>query len=324
LVPEVRKLRVTLADVVEKEDPTERFTQSIRNGGATLLAFDRETHERVLVRQIPIEEKKKANLAFELYQAKIFQHHNVIKYLGSYIVDNCLWLVTEYIERDQALSPILVYSIDQKSKISEKVIGWVCLQVLEALRYLHSKHVLYDVLKSDDILVTTDGHLKLACISGSTSRPGTASVIGTPYWKAPESILGKPCDGKVDIWALGILVREMYDGEPPLMMESMLKTLFIIATTGVSGLSIESGCSSNMAAFTTQCLQCDANNRPSADELLGHPFIQSAQLSRAEGRRELQSLAGKTKAWGDNYFFGGEFLAATYKNENDVGKLILQ
>ena len=83
----------------------------------------------------------------------------------------------------------------------------------------HSKHLLYRDMKSDNILCSPDGQIKICDLGFSTSlsqeEPYQRMRSGTPQWISPEIIDGKPYSKEVDIWAYGIFAFELATGLPP-------------------------------------------------------------------------------------------------------------
>ena len=85
--------------------------------------------------------------------------------------------------------------------------GVVCRSVLDALSFMHVNGVLHRDIKSDSILLTADGRVKLtdfgfaAQISeDNRANARRRSLVGTPYWMAPEVISRVPYGVEVDIW----------------------------------------------------------------------------------------------------------------------------
>ena len=94
------------------------------------------------------------------------------------------------------------------------------------------------------------------------------SVVGTPYWMAPELIKGLDYDTSVDIWSLGIAAIEMADGDPPYLDFPPLRALFLIATQGSPTPKDPEQWSSTFRNFLSQCLEVESSKRATATELL--------------------------------------------------------
>lgn len=103
-----------------------------------------------------------------------------------------------------------------------------------------------------------------------------SSVVGTPYWMAPELIRGQSYDEKVDIWSLGITAIEMAEGEPPFLKEPPLRALLLISINGTPSFKFPQLWSKEFNHFLGRCCDTRPELRGSAEQLISHPFLKKA------------------------------------------------
>jgi len=268
-----------LIDYVRPEDPMTIFQHLKKvdegSSGVVYSALHTQSKKKCAIKVIAMDASTKMeSLENEIDMMESSRHANIVEYMGTFVSDSRLWMVMEYVSGGKLTNLI----IQSKKPFTEKQIARVCKQTLEALSYLHSMSRVHRDIKSDNILVCSADTLevKLAdfgfCID-CTNAEKHKSVVGTPYWMAPEVIRGIQYDGKVDVWSLGIMALEMADGEPPLLDLPPLRALFVIATQPAPCLREADKWTNKFKDFLSLCLSKNPSKRATAQELLMHPFL---------------------------------------------------
>nr|XP_057936398.1 serine/threonine-protein kinase PAK 4 isoform X1 [Doryrhamphus excisus]XP_057936399.1 serine/threonine-protein kinase PAK 4 isoform X1 [Doryrhamphus excisus]XP_057936400.1 serine/threonine-protein kinase PAK 4 isoform X1 [Doryrhamphus excisus] len=273
------QFRAALQMVVDPGDPRTYLDHYIKIGegstGIVCIATVKTTGKLVAVKKMDLRKQQRRELLFnEVVIMRDYHHENVVEMYNSYLVGDELWVVMEFLEGG-ALTDIVTHT-----RMNEEQIATVCLSVLKALSVLHTQGVIHRDIKSDSILLTHDGRVKLSdfgfCAQVSKEVQRRKSLVGTPYWMAPELISRLPYGPEVDIWSLGIMVIEMVDGEPPYFNEPPLKAMKMIRDNLPPKLKNLHKVSPILKGFLDRMLVRDPAQRASASELLKHAFLTKA------------------------------------------------
>ena len=270
-----------LKDLVSRSDPNGIYIDSKKIGegaaGEVFFAVDSRTGAPVAIKKMVLTAQNLKMLVSEIGIMKDSKHKNVVEYFESYLVNDRLWCVMEYLGGGCLTEILEQYEFFQ---LEEKHIARVCRETLYALEYIHSFHRIHRDIKSDNILLGSDGSVKIAdfgyAVQLTADKQKRNTIVGTPYWMAPELIRGLDYCQKVDIWSLGIMCMEMAEGEPPYMEYPPLRALFLITTKGIPPLRQVEKWSPVFKDFLAQCLEKDADARLGATGILQHPFLASA------------------------------------------------
>jgi len=254
------------------------FTQIGEGSSGTVFkGYSSNSDDKVAIKVIPFKEKTRKeveSIQNEILMQKTSPHPNIVAYKGAYMKNSQLWVVMEYLNGGSLTDLISV------CRMTEPQIACVCKEIIKALIYIHNMMRIHRDIKSDNILLSTEGDVKLADFGYCAQLTETAnkrnSVVGTPYWMAPELIRGQEYSTAVDIWSLGIATLEMAEGEPPYIEYPPLRALFLIATNGSPGLKEAEKWSDAFKDFLQVCTASDPEQRYGAEQLLKHPFIKMA------------------------------------------------
>ena len=197
----------------------------------------------------------------------------IVHYFASYIKGHQIWIILEFCDGGSLYELIKILP----RNLNEEEIASLVSMILKGLIFLHENKKIHRDIKTENILLTHEGIAKLADFGVSTQLMHSFSKkitkIGTPFYMSPEVILQNKYDYKCDIWSLGITTIEMAEGEPPFAKVKGYWVLKKIITHPPKGLKNKEKWSKEFNDFVEKCLIYDPEKRPSAKELLQHPFI---------------------------------------------------
>lgn len=295
-MPDIGPESMSLAQLVDSDDPQKLYTNMRHIGsgaaGEVFAAVHVKTKQKVAIKKMQLCPDILKMLPAEISTMKKCSHPSVVSYYGSYLVSKeTIWVVMELME-----GGCLTDLVQEKSiAIPESVIAHIMKLSLEGLDYIHSNHIIHRDIKSDNVLIGAGGEVKIADFGYAAqlikSARARQTVCGTPYWMAPELIQGHEYNQKVDIWSLGVMMIECAESDPPYFEDDPIKALFKITTKGLPPLKEPRKWSAEFKDFLYQTVIIDPNARPTARQLLQHPF-----LNKAGPPSDLVALVSRAKA----------------------------
>ncbi|PON44174.1 Serine/threonine protein kinase [Trema orientale] len=251
--------------------------------GHVYVGFNSENGDMCAMKEVTLfsDDAKSKESAKQLMQEisllSRLRHQNIVQYYGSETVGDKLYIYLEYVSGGSIYKLLQDYG-----QFGELAIRSYTQQILSGLAYLHTKNTLHRDIKGANILVDPNGRVKLADFGMAKHITGQScplSFKGSPYWMAPEVIKNSNgCNLAVDIWSLGCTVLEMATTKPPWSQYEGVSTVAAMFKIGNSKElpAIPDHLSQDGKDFVWQCLQRNPLHRPSAAQLLEHPFVKYA------------------------------------------------
>ena len=257
--------------------------------GLVFQGILKETGGMIAVKEVAIKSEEDAALTEKIMREvellKQFDHPNIVKMLGYQLEGDSLEIFLEYVPGG-SLHGVL----KRFGALGQVLVANYTSQILSGLAYLHAKQIAHRDLKCANVLLTSDGKVKLADFGCSKRLERLEATIGDKTlfaqtftgsvpWMAPEVISQSGHTTKADIWSVGCLVIEMLSGRPPWgPADNNFATMMQIANSKEGpplpevdgeGEHLTLDCQ----GFIKSCVNKDAALRPTAEQLRRHAFI---------------------------------------------------
>ena len=189
-----------------------------------------------------------------------------------------MWIVMEFCEGGSMSDLTEAGGGLSTNADGEDIIRAVCASIILGLEYLHGvMNICHRDIKCGNVLMTNDGHVKLADFGVSAELTNTLNkrktVVGSPFWMAPEVIKESHYDGRADVWSLGITAIEMAEGAPPHSNLNPLRAIFLIPSKPAPTLADPDAWTPEMLDFIRCCCKKDPSQRHDSALLASHPFV---------------------------------------------------
>lgn len=199
-------------------------------------------------------------------QSHLNEHANILRLFGYFDDEESVHLILEYAHQGD-----LFYNIHHMLMSEHKIANYI-YQIAMALLYMHSRHVIHRDLKPENIFISHDGKIKIADFGWALRTQSPQDVIvGTVHYMAPEMMLGF-YDTKVDIWAMGILLFELFDKKLPFFPGTFEELRELFQDEGFDKVPKKAPCA-EAVDLVVRLLEYEPLKRINLNEVLVHPWI---------------------------------------------------
>ena len=218
--PPISKMKVSKENMIKiSTEPVANFYSIVKDLGHGSYGQVKKVKHKELgeIRAMKITNKKSESSKYEIEILKKISHPNITKIFEIFADSKKYYIIMEFLEGGE-----LFEAITNIGSFTEASASKVMKQILSAVYYLHSNHIVHRDLKQENIMLTQkpkNGNYQIKLIDFGTAkifRPGKKmnKFIGTSYYIAPE-VLKERYDEKCDVWSCGVILFILLCGYPP-------------------------------------------------------------------------------------------------------------
>jgi tetratricopeptide (TPR) repeat protein/predicted Ser/Thr protein kinase len=251
---------------------------------ATDTRLDRAVALKFLPRQFSGDPDARARFEREAKALAALNHPNIVSVFDVAEHDGCPYIVMEYLEGHSVRQLVADGDIKTESVLD------IVAQIAQGLAAAHKHEIVHRDIKSENIIVTSEGRVKimdfgLATWRGVTKVTQEGSTIGTMAYMSPEQAQGKTVDQRTDLWSLGVVFYELLTGRLPFAGEHEAAVTYSIVNETPEPLArYKSGVPDELQRIVDQALEKDPDTRyQTAAGILAD--VHRLQKSRESGLR---------------------------------------
>ncbi|KAL1527882.1 hypothetical protein AB1Y20_009258 [Prymnesium parvum] len=224
-------------------------------------------------------ETELVSLRQEIDILRTLRHENIVLMLDYFETEDGMCVVTEFAQGE------LFALLEDDKSLPETEIRAIASQLTHALQYLHSNRVIHRDMKPQNVLVGANSRVMLCDFGFARAMSNQTTVLtsikGTPLYMSPELVQELPYDHKSDLWSLGVILYELFVGQPPFYTNNIYSLINMILKDPVvypPTMSVA------FKSFLKGLLTKDPKRRMGWPELMRHPFISASSNRRLTQR----------------------------------------
>ncbi|KAK8725595.1 hypothetical protein OTU49_010637 [Cherax quadricarinatus] len=213
------------------------------------------------------------NLISEIKILKELKHENIVEMKDFVWDDRYIYIIMEYCSGGD-----LSNFVKSRRRLPEAVCQRFLQQLASALKYMREKKVSHFDLKPSNILLKSRSHpiLKIADFGLAQHMPEddtNSTIKGSPLYMAPEIILKRQYDAKVDLWSVGVILYECLFGKAPYSSKTMDELIEKIKKDKAIDVPYGTNISPECRDLLQSCLERDVSKRIDFEMFFSHPFV---------------------------------------------------